>query len=215
MFTGLIEEVGILKSFYKTSLGARMCVYAPKISPELKIGESVSINGACSTVVKFSQDSFEVEYSNHTLSLTNFEQLKTNSKLNLERSLKLSDRLDGHIVTGHIDCITPLLDIKKDGFSHQFVFKLPKEYSAHIVKKGAISINGISLTVAGCDSESFFVEIIPHTIEYTNLKELSIGENVNIETDITAKYIEKILLAKDNIKENKIDMNFLADKGFI
>ena len=219
MFTGLIEEVGTLKSVTKTSAGAVVTV-ASKLAKELKIGDSVAVNGVCSTVVKLGSDTFCVEYSNKTLEVTTFSGLKSGEKLNLERPLRLSDRLDGHIVTGHIDGVTKISDIKKDGFSYKYTFKLPSEYKNQVVNKGSIAINGISLTVAECTDDEFVLEIIPHTLEHTNLGVLKAGDFVNFETDITGKYIEKNLCLKDNDvasgrKKQPVDMEFLSEKGFV
>ena len=219
VFTGLIEEVATLKSVTKTSAGAVASVCS-KLAKDLKIGDSVALNGVCSTVVRTGSDTFDVEYSNKTLEVTGMSKIKAGTKLNLERPLRLSDRLDGHIVTGHTDGVTEILEIKNDGFSFKFTIKLPQEYKCQVVKKGSIAINGISLTVAECFEDRFVLEIIPHTMKNTNLGKLKPGDFVNFETDITGKYIEKILCLKDNDNRknnNKqaVDMNFLAEKGFI
>ena len=220
MFTGLIEEIATIKSISKTSAGAVVEVCAKNASSELKIGDSVALNGVCSTVTGVSKGAFEVEFSNKTLEVTTFSALRQGAELNLERPLRLSDRLDGHIVTGHIDGVTKILKIEKDGFSHKFTFELPPEYKKQVVNKCSIAINGISLTVADCSDNDCVLEIIPHTLKNTNLGSLKKGDFVNFETDITGKYIEKILCSKDNVgcageKNKNIDMNFLAEKGFI
>ena len=213
MFTGIIEEIGIIKKIDKNSSGAKVFIESNFF--DLKMGESVCVNGVCSTVVEINKNDFAVEYSNHTLDTTNFKELKLKEFVNLERALLMSDRLSGHIVTGHVDGVVKLLHKEKDGFSNKLIFEMPKFYINQIIKKGSITINGISLTVAQNSSSDFVLEIIPHTYENTNLKYLKIGDTVNFETDIIGKYIEKILLSKDN-KETSgmIDMDFLKEKGF-
>jgi len=218
MFTGLIEDVATIEKVEKNEQGMVVTVCSDKLSESLQKGDSIAIDGACSTVVNLNCQTFSVEYSLHTLSVTTLNNFKTGKKVNLERALQLNSRLNGHLVTGHVDNITQFISVKKDGFSYLYTFKVPQGYENQIIKKGSVALNGISLTVAECNSDFFTIAVIPHTMENTTLKYLKPGDMVNFETDLTGKYIEKILLSKDNnVSESKsnIDIQFLMEKGFI
>lgn len=206
MFTGLIEEVARVRSVKKNASGARFCIEA-KFSSELKIGDSVAINGVCQTVVAFDNKSFEVEAMNETLRLTNLENAKN---VNLERAMQTAGRFDGHIVSGHVDGVAKFLNKHNDGFSTVMRFEYPTE---QMVLKGSVCVNGVSLTISMLDNNYFEVSLIPHTLKNTNLKELHIGDLVNIETDIIAKYVEKMCRVK-NHNTDRIDENFLKEHGF-
>lgn len=214
MFTGLIEEKGTVKSFEKTSLGATLIVNCVEIIKDVKIGASVAINGACHTVVDFNSNSITVQTSNETLSVSNFTDLKIGSVVNLERAMTLSSRLDGHLVSGHIDGTATFLKKESDGFSNKLFLKLPQNLLKYVIYKGSIAINGISLTVANIENDIISLEIIPHTMQETNLGELKTGDIVNIETDVVAKYIEKFSQVSNNTT-TKITESFLEENGFI
>lgn len=213
MFTGLIEELGIVKSFEKNSSGAVLVVECKKILDDVRLGASVAINGACHTVVDFSSNSITVQTSNETLNVSNFANLSKGDKVNLERAMTLSSRLDGHLVSGHIDGMAIFIDKKTDGFSNKLFFKLDEKLRKYVIYKGSIAINGISLTVAGIDNTVFSVEIIPHTMQETNLADLKLGDIVNIETDVIAKYVENFSHVSNNT--TKITKSFLEENGFI
>ena len=214
MFTGIIEEVGYIKNILKTSQGARFTV-SVSFAGDVKLGDSVAINGICSTVVSKTNDTIDVEYSNHTLNITNLNTIKQNSSVNLERALKITDRLDGHFVTGHVDAVTKLISIEDEGFSKKISFEIPSGLSNQIVKKGSITIDGISLTVSDLSDTFFSVTIIPHTLSNTTLITKKVGDFVNIETDILGKYVEKILVLKNNTHtKSNITEEFLIEKGF-
>ena len=209
MFTGLIEEIGTVKKIeHKT--GGKIFEISADFSQELKIGESVAINGACQSVISKTQNTFSVFSMLESLKRTNLDYLKINDSVNLERAMILGNRLDGHIVQGHIDSMAKFLSLKNQGEATIFKFEYDTKY---IVEKGSIAINGISLTVSEAGDGYFCVSIIPQTLERTNLKFLKTGDFVNIEVDIFAKYIEKFLSAKDNKKE-KISLEFLMENGF-
>ena len=216
MFTGIIEDIGYVKRFTATSDGAKLEV---RCSVELlngtKLGDSICINGVCETVTAINPDGFCVDISAETLSVTNFNSLRQNDELNLERALTLSSRLGGHIVSGHIDCKGVITSIEKHSDFYNLYIKVPQEFSKYIVYKGSVTVNGISLTVADVQNDIFKVAIIPHTYGNTNLKCLNIGDIVNIETDILARYVEKLLYSDNNKKESKIDMAFLEENGFV
>lgn len=213
MFTGLIEEQGQIKSCNVSSKGMEITVLCSKILSDVQNGASICINGACQTVVDFGKDFIKVQASNETLKVTNYKNLKTGDKVNLERALTLNKRIDGHIVSGHIDCTAEFIEAKQDGFSKEFFFKLPTEFAKYVIYKGSIAINGVSLTIASIQNNIFSVELIPTTLNEVNLSKLKKGDIVNIETDLFAKYVEKIFNSKDN--KSNINYGFLAENGFI
>lgn len=213
MFTGIIEEVGEIKSFSKQSNGAVIEVLCSTVLEDSKIGDSIAINGCCQTVTQLRPNGFCANVSDETLSVTTFDNLKAGDKVNLERALTLNSRLGGHIVSGHIDCRGKLLSIEKLTDFYNLEFEVPQEQTKYIVHKGSITINGISLTVAEIRDNRFKCAIIPHTFNNTTLKYLNTGDYVNIETDILGKYVEKMLSAKDN--KNSISIEFLQENGFV
>lgn len=212
MFTGLIEETGIVKNTVISKDGMEITISCNKILEDIKLGASICVNGACQTVTTFTNNDFTIQASNETLKVTTFKSLKKNDIVNLERALTLEKRIDGHIVSGHIDCTATFVNSKNDGFSKEFFFRLPREFSKYVIYKGSIAINGVSLTVASIKDDIFSVELIPTTLKEVNLANLKIGEIVNIETDLFAKYVEKIFGSKDNT--SKISYSFLEENGF-
>lgn len=213
MFTGIIEETGIVKSFSRDSNGATVVVECKKILEDIHLGDSISINGVCETVINFSSDSFSARVSDETLSVTTFESLKVGDRVNLERALSLNSRLGGHIVSGHVDCVGKFVGKEQLTDFYNLEFEIPKEQSKYVVYKGSVTVNGISLTIANVEENVFKVAIIPHTYENTNLSLLRLGDYVNIETDILGKYVEKLLSVRDN--GTNISMNFLQENGFL
>ena len=198
MFTGLVEEVGTVKSIS----GSNLTVSCSGVLKGTKIGDSISINGCCQTVVSMTNDSFTVNVSDETFGITNFKYLKSGEEVNLERALTPSTRMGGHIVQGHVDCLAKYLGD----------MKFEVEDSKYIVYKGSVAVNGVSLTVASLENNVFSVAIIPHTLDNTNFKNLKVGDMVNIETDILGRYVEKFLSTDNN---SKIDENFLIENGFM
>ena len=213
MFTGLIEEQGMVKSIKTTSEGMELTVECSIIPSDVKEGASICINGACQSVISFDKKHITVQASNETLKVTNFKELNVGDKVNLERALTLNTRIDGHIVSGHIDCTAEFLYAKIDGFSKKLFFKLPEEYLKYIIYKGSISINGVSLTVAEINGDIFSAELIPDTLRKVNLANLKKGDKVNIETDLFAKYTEKIYNSSKSA--GSITYGFLAENGFV
>lgn len=213
MFTGLIQEVGTVEIIKKSNASIILTVKADKVLNDVRIGDSIAINGACQTVIELNDSTFSVFVSAETLSVTTFSKFKVGSVVNLERTLRLSDRLDGHMVSGHVDGIAKLCAKNKVGDAYEFIFEAENRLCKQIVKKGSVTIDGISLTVADITDKLFKIAVIPHTYENTNLYTLTIGDNVNIETDIIAKYVEKYLSSNDN--RSNIDMNFLERNGFL
>lgn len=210
MFTGIIEELGTVKDIKKDSKGARLSISAKTVLEGLKTGDSITVNGACLTAVNISNNSFEADVAPETLKKTNLGTLKNSSKVNLERALRLSDRLGGHLVTGHIEATGKIKEKKSAGNSYLFFIEAPKEILKYVVPKGSIAIDGISLTVVDVTDRSFSIAVIPHTMAVTTLGTKGAGDTVNLETDIIGKYVEKMLLKEDK----KIDAEFLKRHGF-
>ena len=206
MFTGLIEKISKVESITLNSMGAKISFLAD--FENVKIGDSIAINGVCLTITSISNNLYSADVMKETLSLTNLKYLKSGDEINLERAMKLSDRLDGHIVSGHIDCTANVQNIIQDGFSKRITFNCDTDL---IIKKGSIAINGVSLTVTNVSTNSFEVSLIPETIKNTNLKNLKIGDITNIEYDLFAKYIQKFTSSK---KESKLTFEFLKENGF-
>lgn len=197
MFTGIVEEIGKIKSFD----GKRLVVKCSKVLDGTQLGDSISINGCCQTVVSMSSNSFSADVSAETLRVT--KGFKAGENVNLERALTPQTRMGGHIVQGHVDGVARYLG--------EMRFEVPKELDKYIVYKGSITVNGVSLTVSRAEGNTFCVAIIPHTFENTNLKDLKTGDLVNIETDILGRYVEKFLSTKDN----NLTEDFLKENGFM
>lgn len=215
MFTGIIEETGIVKSFIKNSNGADITIQCEKVLQDTKIGDSIAINGCCQTVVALGNDFFRANVSDETLIVTNFNLLKSGTPVNLERALTPTSRMGGHIVQGHVDCTGKFIKKEQLNDFYNLYFEIPAEQCKYVVKKGSIAINGISLTVADISGNIFHIAVIPHTFAQTTLSTLKIGDLVNIETDILGKYIEKLLSVSDNSAKSNIDENFLKENGFM
>ena len=192
MFTGLVETKGLIDSFQRNEDGMILRLNHDN-SFEVSINDSVSCNGVCLTVVRTDKNSFEVQLVNETLDRTTAEFWKEKDELNLERALLPSTRMGGHFVQGHVDCVTKILKIKHFDKSSTWTFKMNDDIEKYIVEKGSIALNGVSLTVASKDKNSFDVALIPHTIELTTFGNLTIGDSVNVEVDILGKYIENFL----------------------
>lgn len=197
MFTGIVEEIGKIKSFN----GEKLVVECKKVLENTQLGDSIAIDGCCQTVVDLTSNTFSTDVSTETLRI--IKGFKAGELVNLERALTPQSRMGGHIVQGHIDGVAKYLGKMR--------FEVPKELDKYIVYKGSITINGVSLTVVQNERNTFAVAIIPHTLENTNLKTLKTGDFVNIETDIVGRYVEKFLSTKDN----NLTEDFLKENGFM
>jgi len=211
MFTGLVEELGVIKSVIPRGKGAKIAVSAGKIVDSISIGDSININGACQTVVELGSGFFSVDSVEETVKKTTLGNLKPGNYVNLELALKANSRLGGHFVLGHVDTTGEIIEINKLTLSYFLRVKYPVEFSNYLIPVGSIAIDGISLTLAEVDKYSFAVAVIPHTWEMTNLKFKKIGDKVNLEFDMLGKYVAK-MLGKD--KGSAITEEWLKQAGF-
>ena len=202
MFSGIVEDIGVLQALEEKDKGVVLRVGVRKIDAgELVPGESVAVNGVCLTVVSVEDGSFSVDASHETLSRTNLSGLRTGSGVNLERSLRVGDRMGGHIVTGHVDGVGAVQSIAPVGESRVFSFSIPAALAKYVVEKGSVAIDGVSLTVNSVKGAEFSVNIIPYTLRETTFSEFRRGREVNIECDIIGKYVEKMLSGADTPAE--------------
>jgi riboflavin synthase len=194
MFTGIIEKTGKIKKIDKK--GGKVFFAVENYLKGIKIGDSISCDGVCLTVIKREKNYFTVELMPETLKRTKFKASKIGDKVNLELALKIGDRLGGHFVSGHIDGIGAVTKIIKDSGNYELIIKIPAVLSKLLPFKGSVAINGVSLTISGAGKGWFKVSLIKHTLEETNLSELKVGDKVNIEIDMLARYLEKLLSSK-------------------
>ncbi len=194
MFSGIVEDIGAVRALEKKDKGVVLRVGVRRIDvAELALGESVAVNGVCLTVVSVGDGSFSVDASHETLSATNLSGLRAGSGVNLERSLRMGDRMGGHMVTGHVDGVGVVRSIAAVGESRVFSFSIPALLSKYVVRKGSVAVDGVSLTVNSVKGTEFSVNIIPYTLRETVFSEFRSGRKVNIECDIIGKYVEKML----------------------
>ena len=198
MFTGLVEETGRLVKKIATGDGYQLVISADKVLEDLKIGDSISVNGVCLTVVKRESNNFSLDTIEETLKKSNLGFLKINDRVNLERPLKAEERLGGHFVLGHVDTTGKVKEIKELSNSHWMTITYPDNFKKYLIFVGSISIDGVSMTVAQLDGNSFSVGIIPHTWEMTVFSDKKIGDTVNLEFDVLGKYVERIMDAKED-----------------
>ena len=209
MFTGIIEEIGKIQRITEKSVK----IECKTVLENTKLGDSIAVNGVCLTATNLSDSSFTADLSLETLKATSFVELKPGNFVNLERAMKADGRFGGHIVSGHIDGKGRCKCIENFGDFYNLEVELPPELSKYVIKKGSVSINGISLTVAEIAENTIKCAIIPYTFENTNLKYLKPESHVNIEVDMISKYIEKFLSTSDN--KSRIDMDFLQENGYL
>jgi riboflavin synthase len=217
MFTGLIQDVGKIQSIEPLRGGVRLTIATQLELGSVKIGDSISVDGVCLTVVKWERNSFTVEVSPETLQRTTLLEAKQGRPVNLEMALRMSDPLGGHLVSGHVDGTGEIVEVIPEGNSWRYRFRVPAEISRYLVGKGSVAVDGISLTVADCKGREFSVSVIPHTAQATTLGRKQAGDRVNLENDIIAKYVEKFLGPREDSggQAGKMDAAFLAQHGFI
>lgn len=217
MFTGLIEEVGTIDHIKRGADSSQITINSLIVIKDINIGDSISTNGICLTVIDFNTQSFTVDVMSETLKVTNLGTLLKGDKVNLERALRLQDRLGGHLVSGHVDGIGEIVDLKSEDNAKIITVSTQSKLLRYIIYKGSIAIDGISLTVFYVDDSIFKVSVIPHTNSITTLLDKNVGDTVNLECDIIGKYIEQLIKPTDAKDKSKADIsiNFLRENGFI
>jgi riboflavin synthase len=220
MFTGIIEGFGTIREIRPEGQGKRMTIDADFFLEQTRLGDSICVSGACLTIVMIDDRRFTVDVSPETIAKTTFKSAKIGDRVNLERALRLSDRIDGHLVSGHIDGIGTVTLKQNIGNAIIVSFKVPEFISHYMIQKGSVAVDGTSLTINNCSHDSFDVSIIPHTAKLTTIGFKKAGDLVNIETDMIGKYVERFVGGKchDEKKkeaESSLDMEFLAKSGFV
>ncbi|HEY8691225.1 MAG TPA: riboflavin synthase [Chloroflexota bacterium] len=193
MFTGIVEELGTVASIHVNGSGGRLRLQAPKVSDGLRVDESVATNGVCLTAVAIDRQQFEVDLAPETLSRTNLGQLQPGDQVCLERSVTLATRMGGHLVQGHVDGTATITAVEPEGIQRTIRFEASPDVVRYIVPKGFVALDGVSLTVVDCDASSFSIALIPHSAEMTTLGFKGVGDAVNVEVDMIAKYVERFV----------------------
>ena len=196
MFTGLIEEVGSVIVVGASKNGNQLKIAAPRVAKRVRRGDSLAVNGCCLTLTSHRGEELVFDLLNETIARTNLKKLRQTQPVNLERAVAGMERFGGHFVQGHIDCVSPVIAYQKSGGDFRLEIKLPKAFAHYVAYKGSIAVNGISLTVAEVLSKSFVVWIIPYTKAHTNLDQVQVGDPMNLEFDILAKYVERMLASR-------------------
>ncbi|MDX1507194.1 MAG: riboflavin synthase [Woeseiaceae bacterium] len=211
MFTGIIKAKGHIAAIEKRGGDVRMRVTADGLPwGDYDVGESISVNGVCLTAVEFFDDGFAMDVSNETLSVTALGGLATGAAVNLEPAMSVGDRFGGHLVSGHVDCVGKVVSLARDARSIRLGIEIPKEYSRYVAKKGSICVDGVSLTINAVSGSGFDLNIIPHTADVTTIGDYAVGTAVNIEVDVVARYLERLLGAD----EGGISLEFLRAHGY-
>lgn len=219
MFTGIIESVGHVQQITPRSGDVRLTIATAKLDlRDVKLGDSIATNGICLTVIELTGQGFVADVSNETLRRTSLGTWKVGSQVNLEKALMPTSRLGGHIVSGHVDGLGEIVSFKPDARSLQYQVKAPDELAKYISEKGSITVDGISLTVNAIDGAIFSLNIVPHTVQETNVGTWKVGSIVNLEVDLLARYLERLLLgekAAQSSTKQDISLEFLAKHGFL
>lgn len=221
MFTGIIESTGVIRKTLSRGQGRILAIEAGMALEGTRIGDSIAVNGACLTVVKYGRKSFEVDMSPETVERTSFKHLGPGAAVNIERALRIYDRLDGHLVSGHIDGTGTVTAIKKKSNALVVTISMSPFPTDEIIEKGSVAIDGISLTINKCSDHDFEISVIPHTAGITTISMLKPGDVVNIETDMIGKYVKRVMqthLADKNNEgapQSRVSMELLAKKGFL
>ena len=195
MFTGIIQAIGNISKIDSNGPDSRIVFKAGKMKlDDVKIGDSISVNGVCLSITEKTKDSFSSDLSSETLNLTTFIEMRANSKVNLEKAMNFSSRVNGHLIAGHVDGVGVIKEMKNDGRSILILIEFPEELEKYISKKGSIAVDGVSLTINGTKENTFSINIIPHTLSGSIISEYNIGTKVNIEVDLIARYLEKLVV---------------------
>ena len=211
MFTGIVEEVGTISKIKSASL----VIKADKVLEGTRLGDSIAVNGVCLTVVNIGNNEFEADVMPETKRCSNLSDVKPGDKVNLERAMAANGRFGGHIVSGHIDGEGSILEIKEEGNAFWYAVSAKEEILKYVIRKGSVTIDGISLTVPKEEDDGFYVSIIPHTRKETSLSCKKIGDRVNIECDMVGKYIEHFISFRDRKKESSLNEEFLRKFGYV
>lgn len=218
MFTGIVEEIGVVKALEKSLAGARLSLLAQAIMGDLEIGASVSVNGACLTVVARGEREFSVDISPETLSVTTLGRLTVGMPVNLERAMRINERIGGHLVAGHVDGVGMVRSRQLDGNAVRLTIEAPQELTRYCVPKGSVTIDGISMTVNEVTDRAFSVAVIPHTAKVTTLGLMKEGDQVNLESDLIGKYVERLLQERGHLPPKPapvINRDYLQKRGLI
>ena len=219
MFTGIIESIGKIAKMEQRGGDVRLHIATGKLDlSDVALGDSIAVNGVCLTAVVLPGDGFVADVSNETLSLTSLGQLSTGSPVNLEKALTMSTRLGGHLVSGHVDGLGEVIAKSEDARSIRFTVKAPDELAKYIAHKGSVTVDGTSLTVNAVKGAEFELNIVPHTAQETIMSEYEVGRKVNLEVDLVARYLERLLLgskAADAYAEGGLNMQKLMEAGFV
>lgn len=217
MFTGLIQDIGRIQSLERKGEGVFLSVVTRMTLSDVKIGDSIAVDGICLTVIHLSHEAFTADVSMETLKRTTLSKAGAGMAVNLEKSLRVSDFLGGHLVSGHVDGMGEVIKILPEGNSWRYRFRAPQEISRYLIEKGSVAVDGISLTVAEIEKQEFAIAVVPHTARSTTLGMRKVGDAVNLEVDPIAKYVEKFLRqdAQGDRKRSRIDADFLAQHGFM
>jgi riboflavin synthase len=214
MFTGIVEELGVVQALERGLQSAVLTVLARRVVNGLNVGDSITVNGVCLTVVRLTEQGFGVDVGPETLRVTTLGGLAPGDGVNLERAMRLGDRLGGHLVSGHVEAVGRVTSRVADGNAINLTIEAPREILRYCVGKGSVTIDGVSLTITSLTEKTFGVMIIPHTAQATNLGLKPPGSSVNIEPDLIAKYVERLLLGGD-AKPEKVDAEFLRKRGLL
>ncbi|MCL9782182.1 riboflavin synthase [Vibrio sp. S4M6] len=217
MFTGIVEAVGTLKALERKGGDMRVSVQAGSLDmSDVKLGDSIATNGVCLTVIEKNADGFKADLSIETLNKSGFADYSVGDSVNLEKAMLPTTRFGGHIVSGHVDCVGTITGAQQKGRATEYWVEIPKEYSRYVAEKGSITVDGISLTINDVAEHSFKLTIVPHTSSETTISDFQVGKRVNIEVDLLARYMERLLLSKQEAQqpESRLTMDFLRDNGF-
>lgn len=216
MFTGIIEAVGKIQRMQPTGGDMRFVIDTSMLDMrDVQLGDSIAVNGVCLTAVKFDQTSFVADVSNETISLTTLKNLKIGDPVNLEKALLPTTRLGGHLVSGHVDGVGTVIDVAEDARSVRYTIRLPQELKKYVAVKGSICVDGTSLTVNVVNDDCFEINIVPHTQEKTIISNYKVGTVVNLEVDLIARYLERLLMSASDGKNEGLNIDVLANAGFI
>lgn len=215
MFTGIVRWVGTVESLQHTAEGGRLRVRGtPELAENLRVADSIAVNGCCLTVVKLEGEIFDMDLSGETLRRTSFGEMKSGTRVNLEKPLSAGAELGGHFVQGHVDGVGRVTALKPEGENWWLSVRVPDAVARYVAMKGSIALDGISLTIAGWHEGVVDIAIIPYTYDFTNVKNMALGDAVNVEADMLAKYVERLLEAREAATASRLTVEALEKQGF-